>query len=202
MDEVFQRKYNRVLEVLPDVAECAGKKLILVGGTALALFHLEHRISVDLDFVPLAGKDVQIKEGLKGCLTKKGYRTQRAAHANQFVIQFEDTGIKVEVFESPHPIKSFKEVGLGSSSVLVASAKDILQMKLLSYADRKEARDLFDIIFMLKGAGKGFDTINALVRAHGRPANMDEIEGMAVRKSDYHLFRKVVDDASKTGNQP
>lgn len=200
MDEAFQRKYNRVLEALPDVAECAGKKLILVGGTALALFHLNHRISVDLDFVPLEGKDTQMKESLKGCLTKKGYRTQRAAHSNQFVIQFEDTAIKVEVFESAHAIKKVKEFEIGNSRILVASIEDILQMKLQAYADRLEARDLFDIVFILKEAGKGVGIVSDLIRSHGKPKNMDEIEGMVARKTDYGFFRKVVDDASKTGD--
>jgi predicted nucleotidyltransferase component of viral defense system len=198
MEERFQLKYRRVLEALPDVAECADRRLILVGGTALALFHLNHRISIDLDFVPNGGVDTKLKEDLKGCLTGKGYRTQRAAYANQFIIQFEDTSIKVEVFESDYKIKNAEEVGLGNSRILVASAGDILQMKLRSYVDRNEARDLFDIVFILKERGEGFDCIRGLIEKDGYPKNVDEVEGMAVRKEDYIFFRKVIGDAPKT----
>ena len=92
MDEQFNRKYKKVLEILPDVAACAQGKLVLVGGTALALFYLKHRVSVDLDFVPVEGDEVKLKEALKGCLTSKGYRTTPGAFKNQFVVQFEDRG--------------------------------------------------------------------------------------------------------------
>src|SRR4030042_4198513 len=98
MDDTYKRKYDRLLDILEDVAECAGDGLALAGGTALALFYLKHRVSVDLDFIPIAGNEAALKEALKGCLSKKGYRTQRGAYTNQFMVQFEDTTIKVEIF--------------------------------------------------------------------------------------------------------
>ena len=100
MNEKFQLKYQKILDIMPDIAECANKELILIGGTALSLFHLKHRISVDLDFIPIktnGNSDVTLKERLKGCISKKGYRAQRSAYTNQFTIQFEETSIKVEI---------------------------------------------------------------------------------------------------------
>lgn len=199
MDERFQSKYKKVLEVLPDVAECAGGKLILVGGTALALFHIKHRISVDLVFVPKSGNEVDLRQQLKGCITKKGYTTQRAAFQNQFVILFEDTGIKVEVFDPSYKIRKIEDHTIGNGRLPVASMDDILQMKLKSYSQRKAPRDLFDIIFILKEKKSGFSLVTEIVEKHGLPSKIDEIEGMLPNKADFEFFKKVVESASKTG---
>src|SRR3990167_9158508 len=109
MDERSNRKYRRILEIMRDVAGCVDQKMILVGGTALALFYLKHRVSVDLDFVPVGGDETKLKEALKGCLSKRGYRAITGAFQNQFVVQFEDTSIKVEVFEPERKIKLVEE---------------------------------------------------------------------------------------------
>lgn len=200
MNERFQLKYKKVLEVLPDVADCAGKELILVGGTALALFHMKHRISVDLDFVPLEGSEIDLRQRLKGCITKKGYTTQRAAFSNQFVILFEDTGIKVEVFDPSYKIKKFEEHSVGETELLVASIDDILQMKLESYSQRLAPRDLFDIVFILKEKKAGFNLVDEMVHKLGMPENIDEIEGMVPKKEDFEFFKEVIRNASKAGD--
>ena len=196
MDDAFERKYKRVLEILPDVAECAQGKLILVGGTALALFHLKHRVSVDLDFVPASGNDIELKEKLKGCMTKKGYRTMPGRFKNQFVVQFEDTSIKVEIFIPDREVKRVEEHEFGARTVKVASCEDIFQMKIAAYKDRKEARDLFDIFCILKSRGSDFDMVKQLVSASGMPKNSSDLEIMAVNQSDAAGLRKVISDAS------
>lgn len=200
MDELLQRKYKKVLEILPDVAECTHGKLILAGGTALALFHLEHRISIDLDFIPIHGKEERAKEALKGCLSRKGYRTTVGAYSNQFVVQFEDTGIKVEVFNPKHNVEKYEERVVGGSKLLVCALDEILRLKIESYADRKEAKDLFDIIFILKEMKKGYGTVSELLSRGGAPINMENIRKMALSEDDYGYFEKVVNDASKAGS--
>jgi predicted nucleotidyltransferase component of viral defense system len=203
--EKFQLKYKRVLELLPDVAECAGQNLILVGGTALALFHLKHRVSIDLDFVPVAGSDIKLKEALKGCLAKRGYDTARAAYSNQFVVRFEDTSIKVEVFVSDYTISKAEKHVFGNTTVLVASMEDIFEMKLRSYRERLEARDLFDIISILRAKGAigentaGSRIIARLLHESGPPRNADTLGDILLSKKDYQFFTEVMEDASKTG---
>jgi len=201
MDELLQRRYKKVLDILPDVAECTRGKLVLAGGTALALFHLEHRISIDLDFIPLHGKEERAKEALKGCLSRKGYRTTVGAYSNQFVVQFEDTGIKIEIFSPKHKIKGYIEFDVGSSKMLVCSVDEILELKMESYADRKEAKDLFDVIFILKERAQGFGAVEKLLSETGPPVNMDYVRRIALGEEDYQYFVKVVEDASKTGNK-
>jgi predicted nucleotidyltransferase component of viral defense system len=196
MDEQFNRKYKKVLEILPDVAGCANGKLVLVGGTALALFHLKHRVSVDLDFVPVDGDDVELKEALKGCLTKKGYRTTPGAFKNQFVVQFEDTGIKVEVFVPERKLQHIERHVFGGVEVKAASLGDIFQMKLSAYEDRKEARDLFDIYCILKANRSGFGLLKNLLSKSGMPKNSGDIGSMAMNQDVAAGFRKVVSDVA------
>ena len=192
MDQLSVARYNKVLEVLPDVAECAHSELILVGGAALALFHLKHRISVDLDFVPASGDEVKRKEALKGCLTKGGYRTTVGAFKNQFVVLFEDTGIKVGVFRPERKIASIESRTFGGVKIEVASLDDIFDMKLSAYSDRREARDLFDIFSILKRRGEGFGALKKLIAEKGAPKNMDEVRSLAVNRTDVDELEKVI----------
>jgi hypothetical protein len=201
MDEAFNRKYKKVLEILPDVAACAQGRLILAGGTALALFYLKHRVSIDLDFVPVLGDEVKLKEQLKGCLSKKGYRTIPGAFKNQFVVQFEDTSIKIEIFESGHKLGGFEEHDFGGETVKVARLDDILKMKLDAYAERAEARDLFDIFCIIRSKGLGEELIHSLVTKSPAPKNMDDIDNMALVPQYAASFKKVVSDASQAGNK-
>lgn|SRR3989338_5140808 len=196
MDTAFNRKYKKVLEILPDVAECAQGNLILVGGTALALFYLKHRVSVDLDFVPVGGDETKLKEALKGCLSKRGYRAITGAFQNQFVVQFEDTSIKVEVFEPERKIKLVEEQVFGGAKIKVASLDDIFQMKQDAYSDRTEARDLFDIFCTLKEKGESFALLKKLISKSGAPKNTGDIAAMASKPEDAAEFEKAISNAS------
>ncbi len=196
MDEAFQRKYKKVLEILPDVAECAQGKLILVGGTALALFYLNHRVSVDIDFVPVSGDYVRLKEEIKGGLSKMGYRTIRGTLCYQFVVQFEDTSIKVEVFIPEQKIRRTEEHVFGAAKIKVVSLDDIFRMKLSAYEDRKEARDLLDIFCILKKRGESFAILKELISKSGTPKNAEDIESMALNPQDAGELRKVISDAA------
>lgn len=198
MEIAFKKKYDRILEILEAVAGCTQGEMILVGGTALAIFYLKHRISVDLDFVPVNKTDIKLKEALKGCLSRKGYNTTRATYKNQFIVNFDDTAIKIEVFEPDSPVR-FMEVDVGNAKIRVALLDDLLKMKETSYGDRKAARDLFDIVFILRHMEAGYEKVGEIIRKHGMPEDMHDMERMA-EKENYEFFAKVVADASKTGN--
>ncbi len=196
MGKRFQLKYNRLLDILGDVAACADGKLILVGGTALALFYLKHRLSIDLDFIPKTGDEIKLKNELKGCLTKKGYRTIKGAYLNQFVVQFEDTSIKIEIFSSPYKIKKVELVEFGNDKIPVASINDLFELKKLSYMERKEARDLFDIIAILMHSGKDLSIARKLVAEFGVPINIDALSEMVTDERAYNSFKEVVQNDS------
>ncbi len=195
MDEGYRRKYNRVLEILRDVSECTGEKLALAGGTALALFYLKHRVSVDIDLIPVSGDEAAAKEALKGCLSKKGYRTQRGAYSNQFMVQFEDTTIKVEIFKPSAGIGKTQTFSIGPFQLQVASLKDLMRMKAEAYSVRKEARDLFDIM-----VGEGQESARKMMAKYGLPNNPNDAFKMANSQEDAERFARMVSNASNASD--
>jgi len=84
--------------------------------------------------------------------------------------------------------------------MLVASLADIFRMKEDAYSERKEARDLFDILAILKSQGKPLAPVVQLIKKHGAPKNMERLERMVFRKEDFKEFETVVFNASKNGN--
>jgi len=192
VENVFQRKYKLATAILSDVADCANCKLILVGGTALALFYLQHRVSVDLDFVPVSGDDAKLKEELKGCLSKKGYRAQRGAFTNQFVVQSENASVKVEVFTPDENIEKTEKRIFGGREILVASLDDLLSMKSGTYSRRKKARDLFDVVAILLNTGNGLSRAEQMVKEHGIPEDEAELLDMVPDEKVLQAFNKVI----------
>ena len=193
MESVFARKFNLAKVILADVADCIDCKLILVGGTALAVFYLEHRASVDLDFVPLSGEDVaEAKQSLKGCMSKKGYTTQTARWHNQFIVQSENTSIKVEVFTSEEKVGKTEKRVYGGKEMLVASLDDLLKMKTLAFLQRGKARDLFDVVAILLKTGKSLSQAAELAKKRGIPSDVAELEQMAPDKAVLDAFYKVI----------
>ncbi|VVC01814.1 Nucleotidyl transferase AbiEii toxin, Type IV TA system [uncultured archaeon] len=198
MREAFEKKYRRVLEILPDIAQATEDKLVLVGGTALAVFYLQHRTSVDIDFVPIKDRDDKMKEMLKGALSSKGYRTQRSAYANQFVVQFDDTAIKIEVFEPEYKIRKIERHEIRGHKLQVASVEDIFRMKKLAYKDRHASRDLFDLYCMARRDGNGNEIVWQMIRKFGKPERLDEFQHMVLKPQDYDEFVKVIGSCSPT----
>lgn len=192
MDAKLFAKYTHILEIIADVAKCTENKLILVGGTALTLVYLNHRASVDLDFVPVSGDEKKHKEEVKGCLSKRGYRTRTAQFANQFVIQFEDTAIKFEIFYPQHKIKHVETFDVNGTPLLVASLDDLLKMKIDAYSDRKHVRDLFDIVFILKKKGSDYKYVKELIAKYGLPKNEEDIKNYLLTEKEYNFFKEVV----------
>jgi predicted nucleotidyltransferase component of viral defense system len=193
MENVFQRKYGLAKRILADVADCASCQLVLVGGTALALFYLQHRVSVDLDFVPLRGQDVaEAKQALKGCMSKKGYTTQTARWHNQFVVWSETTSIKVEVFTPDEKISKTERLLMGEKEILVASLDDLLRMKALAFSQRGKARDLFDVVAILLKTGQSPSFAKELVKKRGVPEDVAELEQMAPDENVFAEFKKVI----------
>ena len=184
------------MESIEDVAECVDGELILIGGTALALFYLKHRVSIDLDFVPVKqNTEDTAKEKLKGALSKKGYRTQRTTYANQFIVQFEDCSVKVEIFTPEREIKQIQEFSLGSKKIKVASIEDLLAMKQDAYYQRLEARDLYDIVFLLKKLNRDPTSLIRLLLSYGKPKNISDLQNM-VSQSQFLIFEEVLKNAT------
>ena len=76
----------------------------------------------------------------------------------------------------------------------VASLDDLLELKKRIYAERKEARDLFDIIAILDKTKKGFNLAGQLIEQYGRPVNIEEMEQLAIDARIQRKFKSVVGD--------
>ncbi|MCL5093362.1 MAG: nucleotidyl transferase AbiEii/AbiGii toxin family protein [Candidatus Marsarchaeota archaeon] len=196
MEDKYKRKYQRVTEILSDITKCHNGNLVLVGGTALTLFYLKHRLSIDLDFAPLKGSDVKLKQELKGCLTKLGYMTTVGSYGNQFIIQFEDTSIKIEIFEPQVKIKKIEEHVFNRVKVKVASLEDIFEMKIIAYKNRKAARDLFDIYCILKLRNEEFTIIKKLISENGLPDDTKSLKDLMQDDVSIKNFLKVISNAT------
>lgn len=197
MDSKSQIKYRKIEEIISDIAACTGKELILVGGTALALFYLKHRASVDLDFVPITFKDEEkYARKFKGALSTIGYRAARSAFTNQFVINFENTAIKIEIFvPDGFTPKNPVEKDVQGNVLLVATLDDLATMKIETYASRKQGRDLYDIFCIPETNGGGVETMKKLIQKYGKPENLDYLQEMVFDQSIFKKFVEVMNSA-------
>ncbi|MFA6530121.1 MAG: nucleotidyl transferase AbiEii/AbiGii toxin family protein, partial [Candidatus Micrarchaeia archaeon] len=158
--------------------------------------------SVDLDFVPVDFKnEEEYAKMLKGELSKKGYRAARSKFTNQFVINFSDTTIKVEIFvpEKTKPTKPV-EFEIGGNKILVASIEDLLQMKKETYATRKMARDLYDIYCISKKDGGGKLTTIEMIKKYGTPLELDILDKMILNGNTHRSFLEVIANAAKASS--
>jgi len=193
MDKKLRTRYQHILESMEDIANCTNGELVLVGGTALAIFYLKHRVSVDLDFVPIENKDdVELKKKFKGALSRKGYNTGRTTFTNQFVIQFGDSSVRVEIFHPKRKIKQINELSVGEQKIKVASLDDLLEMKFDAYRERKEARDIYDIVSIFKRNGEDMGRAVELVKKFGAPKNLEELKGMVNDMECYTALEEVL----------
>lgn len=193
MDKKLRTRYQHILESMEDIANCTNGELVLVGGTALAIFYLKHRVSVDLDFVPIENKDdVELKKKFKGALSRKGYNTGRTTFTNQFVIQFGDSSVRVEIFHPKRKIKQINELSVGEQKIKVASLDDLLEMKFDAYRERKEARDIYDIVSIFKRNGEDMGRAVELVKKFGAPKNLEELKGMVNDIECYTALEEVL----------
>lgn len=196
METAAHRKYARIVGSLEDIARCTEGRLVLVGGTALALFYVKHRVSVDLDFVPAsAEKEEKLKEWFKGVLSKAGYTTLRTAFTNQFVLQFEDASVKVEVFAPGTKLHVPEERKVGNAVMKVATLGDLLEMKKTAYCARRKSRDIYDVFAILRKSNAGSGEVERLLKKCGEPDDLEELRAMITDWDCFADFEKVLKNA-------
>ena len=121
----------------------------LTGGTALAAFHLQHRVSEDLDL--FTEEPVGIEEILAFLRSLPAFGKIEYHHKFDrriFVLQCSTTKIlNVEFTLYPFPRC---DVGLSVEGVYIDSLTDILANKLVAMTDRRDAKDYVDLYFALK----------------------------------------------------
>ena len=149
--------------ILQKVREDNPHKLVLKGGTSLALHHLKgHRESEDLDFdvdISKKGSEEEIAEylidllrqlesegAIKGFkITKKGMAATDRYHMNIKIITYKEVLTKVDLDFVRLPTNLEYEGELGFYSI-----ERMFVGKLLSFSSRRLFKDLYDIAHLLK----------------------------------------------------
>lgn len=123
----------------------------LTGGTALAVFYLNHRYSEDLDFFSEKEFDVQsinvFLKSIKKDLDFSKIDYQQSYNRNIFFIHLKKEVLKTEFtfFPFPRIERSITKQGIEIDSIL-----DIAVNKLFSIYQRTLARDFIDLYFICK----------------------------------------------------
>jgi hypothetical protein len=143
----------------------AGKRFFLTGGTALAAFHLHHRLSVDLDLFTL--DDLALREAglllpqLAADLGCQLGRARTTEHFRQFLLEPESGDpLQVDLVRDFGP-----QFGQHSTigDIVVDSVENIGANKLTAIPGRTEAKDFVDLYFVLQ-AGYAFEDLLAKAR--------------------------------------
>lgn len=140
---------KKLLDLFAD-SELA-KQYYLTGGTALAGFHLKHRISEDLDFFAKTAAPLETVE--KFCLNataKLGLKTPtltRLYDRRIFIFPLEKEELKIEFTEYPYTqLDAMTTIG----KIHIDSIRDIAANKIMAIFDRFEPKDYVDLAVLLK----------------------------------------------------
>ena len=138
-----------------------GDKFFLGGGTALAEFYLQHRISQDLDLFTL---DQRLDFGFVSAEINKiarnlGFKTKhRVSSATflQYIFQSKKRSLKVDVVKDvPIQFGKVKKI----KGIWVSSLENIAVNKLLAIFGRTDAKDFIDLYFLLKKKKFSFEEL-------------------------------------------
>ncbi len=143
-----------------------GKQFYFSGGTALAHYYLQHRLSEDLDFFNVREFDPQavtvILKSLQPQLQFLSFDFQSSFNRNLFFLTFEnDYILKLEFTYYPFPQVEppTQKDGLQIDSVL-----DIATNKLFTLVQKPRGRDYFDLFCIIKKNGYQLDKLRMLAK--------------------------------------
>jgi predicted nucleotidyltransferase len=140
---------NTQLTVLSSLAEIR-PRFTLVGGAALAGFHLGHRGTRDLDLFWRGRSTLEeLAIEVERTLTEAGFEVDRMQSAPAFVrlrVSQPDEVVIVDLVAEPaEPVHPDEEAEIGGARILVACPQEILADKLCALLGRAEIRDLLDV---------------------------------------------------------
>jgi len=139
--------------------ETISNNYFLTGGTALSVFYLHHRTSIDLDLFTI--KKIPM-EDIYLWITRRWGKESNRIHFNDFILQMVIKGVKVDIVYDPISFDEKREMcHLGENRyITVDSIKNISSNKLSAMVSRCEVKDFLDFFFINKLiAGLDFDCI-------------------------------------------
>jgi hypothetical protein len=143
-----------------------GERFYLTGGTALAGFHLHHRVSLDLDlFTPdaeapnEAARWVLIQRDQGALLVTSHFAQGKGFHNFRLVVEGER--LRVDLCHDPAPQRPKALVG----TVRVDGLLDILANKVVALIDFPDPKHAVDLFFGVTRGGLAFSSVLAHAEA-------------------------------------
>ena len=135
----FQNRVFSALALLED-------NIYLTGGTALARFYYEHRISEDLDFFTTHTTLKDILPSVLSILEKEGFDVE-VEHVSVSFARLFVNGYKLELMVEPNHYGELIKTDYG---IYVNNLEDIGANKISAWEDRAEWKDLIDLYYITK----------------------------------------------------
>lgn len=158
-ETILSENQRKVLEVVSQDAMLC-ESFYLTGGTALAEYYLQHRLSEDLDFFSEQEVDTQsIAAFFAKNKARLGIREtdfQQSFNRNLFFVSLEDDVIKTEFTYFPFPRIEQK---LKKNDLFIDSLEDIAANKLFTIYQKPRSRDFIDLYLILQKTGQTLDDL-------------------------------------------
>lgn len=194
-----------------------GANFFLSGGTALAGFHLYHRVSVDLDLFTLDDLALQSTDALIPQLAKalkcQVGPSRRSEYFRQYFLEPSDGGdpLKIDLVREFGP--QFGE-HLHVGKIIVDSIENIGANKITAILGRTEPKDFIDLYFILQTGKYDFEHLFAeaqekdlglqpfyfagslleIQKLHHLPATTPTLDRKKVEKSMTDLANRLLDE--------
>ncbi len=144
--------YHKVLYPLQDqvfaIARVYEQNLYLTGGTALARFHFQHRLSEDLDFFTTTDDLKLIANDLRLRLIEAGHTVEVEKldlyFARLYIIQPNAT-LKIEFAKEFNLVDPLQQTEVG---IYLNSLEDIGANKITAFEDRAAIKDIIDLYYI------------------------------------------------------
>lgn len=144
----YRTRFYPLQDRVFEIASLYDDAIYLTGGTALARFFFEHRISEDLDFFTL-GDDLQrIATDLIARLERCGLTVhveRLAVYFARFYVVQDDVQLKIEFAREYHLVENLSKTAHG---IYVNSLADIGANKISAFEDRAEIKDIVDLFYI------------------------------------------------------
>lgn len=144
--------YEEVLYPLQDkifdIARVYDQKLYLTGGTALARFYFQHRLSEDLDFFTTTDDLKLIANDLRLRLVAQGYEVELEkldVYFARFYVIHDGATLKVEFVREFNLVDPLLQTAQG---IYINSLEDIGANKITAFEDRAAIKDIIDLYYI------------------------------------------------------
>lgn len=180
--EILTLFHRKVLRIFASLEE--SRVFYFTGAMALAAYHLQHRISQDIDiFCPDENLIPIVARKLTAAFEKEGIRVKVVRSFGSFweaaLAEGDDTIRFQLAYDTPFHLADFAEHG----GIRVHSLDDLAAGKLLALFSRAEERDFIDLYLLVRE--KGY-TVDRLIELAGKkdPGVDDYYLALAFKQAD------------------